>query len=137
MAVTEKNGIKLASEINRVISKSVELDNAQQLRLARLMDDIIMVDMHQHPMVMPADLSNLTSYLKNGEYGWCYEAVKHGGWTAVATANVFRGLINTSELSFASYSDVSGEVAMMLTDVSRHPDVVHVSNSSQILAAKQ
>ena len=109
MVITEKNGIALAIEINRVISKLVELDDAQQLRLARLMDDIVMVDMHQHTMVMPADLSNLTSYLKNGEYGWCYEAVKYGGWTAVATANVFRGLINTSELSFASYSDVSGE----------------------------
>ena len=88
-------------------------------------------------MIMPDDISDLTPYLRNGDYGWCYEGIKYGGWTAVATANVFRGLINTSELSFASYEDVSGEVAMMLTDVSRRPDIVKVLNSSQILSAKQ
>lgn len=137
MEFVEKHGIRLARELNRVFSKAVELDEQQELRFDRLMDDIVMVDIHQHPMIMPDDISALSSYLRNGEYGWCYEAVKHGGWTAVATANVFRGLINTPELSFASYSDVSGEVSVMLTDMSRHTDVVNVSNSSQILAAKQ
>ena len=137
MASVEKHGIKLAQELNRVTSKSVELDDGQELRFDRLMDDIVMIDIHQHPMIMPDDITALSSYLRNGDYGWCYEAVKHGGWTAVATANVFRGLINTSELSFASYQDVSGEVAMMLTDIERYSDIVKVLNSSQILAAKQ
>ena len=137
MAYVEKRGIKLALELSRVISKSVELNDEQELRFDRLMDDIVMVDIHQHPMIMPDDISDLSAYLRNGDYGWCYEAIKHGGWTAVATANVFRGLINTSELSFASFEDVSAEVALMLTDVSRRPDVVKTVNSSQILSAKQ
>ena len=137
MAHVEKHGIKLARELNRVSSRPVELDDEQELRFDKLMDDIVMVDIHQHPMIMPDDISDLTPYLRNGDYGWCYEAIKYGGWTAVATANVFRGLINTSELSFVSYEDVSGEVAMMLTDVSRRPDIVKVLNSSQILSAKQ
>ena len=77
MEFVEKHGIRLARELNRVFSKAVELDEHQELRFDRLMDDIVMVDIHQHPMIMPDDISALSSYLRNGEYGWCYEAVKH------------------------------------------------------------
>lgn len=130
-------GITLAKQVDRVPSMSVPLDGEQELRFQRLMDGLVMIDIHQHPMVAPEKIDHLTEYLRGGEYSWGYQAVKHGGWTAVTTANMFRGLINTPELSFVRFQDVLSEVGLMLADVSRQSDVVRVANASQIEAAKQ
>ena len=52
--------IPLAKEIDRVPSSTVPLDHAQELRFQRLMDPLIMVDVHVHPMVLPDDMEQLT-----------------------------------------------------------------------------
>ena len=56
--------IALAKEIDRVPSSTVPLDQAQELRFQRLMDPLIMVDVHVHPMVLPDDMEQLTAYLR-------------------------------------------------------------------------
>ena len=91
--------IPLAKEIDRVPSSTVPLDHAQEQRFQRLIDPLIMVDVHVHPMVLPEDMEQLTAYLRANDYRWGYQAVKHGGWTAVATANFYRGLVHTPDLS--------------------------------------
>ena len=58
----------------------------------------LMVDVHQHPMVLPEEMEELTAYLRANDYCWGYQAATHGGWTAVATANFYRGLVNTPDL---------------------------------------
>ena len=96
-----------------------------------------MIDLHQHPMVMPADLSQNWEYLRGDNYTWGYEAVRHGGFTAVGTANVHRGMLHTNEMSFIRFPDLLDEISMMLSDIERHDEVVKVSNAEQIEAAKQ
>ena len=91
--------IPLAKEIDRVPSSTVPLDDAQEQRFQRLMEPLVMVDVHVHPMVLPEDMEQLTAYLRANDYRWGYQAVKHGGWTSVATANFYRGLVNTPDLS--------------------------------------
>jgi membrane dipeptidase len=131
------NKIPLAKETGRVPSVTVPLDGEQERRYQRLMDEVIMIDVHQHPMVLPEDLGRFTEYLRSNNYRWGYQAVKGGGWTAVATANFFRGLMNTPELSFVDFQDVLGEIDLMLADVSQHQDVLKVTNAGEIESAKQ
>ena len=54
-----------------------------------------MIDLHQHPMVCPDNMDEFVEYLRVGDYRWGYEAIKHGGWSAVATANAFRGMVGS------------------------------------------
>ena len=54
--------IPLAKEIGRVSSVPVPLDSEQEKRYQRLIDEIAMVDVHQHPMVLPEDLGRFTEY---------------------------------------------------------------------------
>ena len=96
-----------------------------------------MIDLHQHPMVMPEDLGRNWEYLRGDSYTWGYEAVRHGGFTAVGTANVHRGMLNTNEMSFIRFADLLDEISMMLSDIERHDEVVKVSDAEQIEAAKQ
>ena len=92
--------IPLAKEISRVPSMTVPLDKEQEVRFQRLMEEIIMIDLHQHPMVFPEDMTRFVEYVREGKCRWGYRAVRHGGWTAVATANCLRGFLNTPEMSF-------------------------------------
>ena len=47
------NNIPLAQEIDRVPSSTVPLDAKEETRFDRIMDEAVMVDVHQHPFVMP------------------------------------------------------------------------------------
>ncbi len=75
--------IVLAKQIDRVPSTPVPLDAGQELRFRNLMEELVMVDIHQHPMVAPEDIGDLNAYLRGGDYSWGYQAVGHGGWTAL------------------------------------------------------
>ena len=96
-----------------------------------------MIDVHQHPFVCPEDMTRLVELLRGNKYEWGYEAVRHGGWTAVATANAFRGFVSTRDMSFTRFDDLLAEVGIMLSDLSLTDEAVLVGNADQIEAAKQ
>ena len=127
----------LASQVGRVPSMTVPLDARQESRFQRLLEESVMIDLHQHPMVMPEDFTQYWDYLRSDDYVWGYDAVREGGFTAVGTANVFRGMLNTNEMSFIRFSDLLDEISMMISDISRHEDVVQVGSASEIEAAKR
>ena len=129
--------IRQAKQIGRVPSMSVPLDTGQEKRYQKLVEDAVMVDVHQHPFVLPEDMGQFIDYLRTDSYSWGYEAVKHGGWTAVTTAHVFKGLVNAQDMSFVEYDDIVAEVSMMLADLSLQSDVVKVANAKDIESAKQ
>ena len=129
--------IPLARQIGRVTSSTVPLDTEQEARYERLIEDVIMVDVHQHPFVCPEDMDRLVEYLRGNKYEWGYDAVRHGGWTAVATSNAFRGFVNTHDMSFSRFEDLQTEVALMMSDLSLTDKAVQVSNADEIEAAKQ
>ncbi|HCP23575.1 MAG TPA: hypothetical protein DIT90_05540 [Dehalococcoidia bacterium] len=113
------------------------MDDAQEKRFQQLVADVTMIDLHQHPMVKPEDPNRLLEYLRGDSYAWGYEAVRHGGFTAVGTANVYRGMVNTDEMSFIRFTDLLDEIGIMLSDVGRHGEVTKISNADEIEAAKQ
>ena len=133
-----KTQIPLAKEIGRVPSMTIPLDAQQEKRFQRLMEEVVMLDLHEHPMVLPADMDDLVEYLRGDVYKWGYEAVKHGGWTAISTANILRGHVKTDDGSFIEFNDLVDEIGMMLSDLSNHGDMaVKVSNAGEIIAAKE
>src|SRR5215217_2033269 len=71
----------LAAQVGRVPSMRVPLDSAQELRFQRLLDDLLLIDVHQHPMVLPADATEMPAYFRANVYAWGFEAVKAGSWS--------------------------------------------------------
>ncbi len=131
------NSIPLAKQVVEGRSNAVTLDAGQEKRFQGLEEDVTMIDLHQHPMVKPEDPSRYMEYLRSGDYEWGYEAIRHGGFTAVGTANVYRGMLNAEDMSFIRFEDLLDEIGLMLSDVGRNDEVVKVSNSDEIEAAKQ
>ncbi len=83
-----EKSIPLAKQVIQGRPIAVTLGDDQENRFQRLVEETTMIDLHQHPMVKPEDPSQLWEYLRGSSYAWGYEAVRHGGFTAVGTANV-------------------------------------------------
>lgn len=116
----------------------VPLDQAQELRFRRLMDDLLLIDVHQHPMVLAADANEMPAYFRGNAYAWGFEAVKAGGWTAVATANLLSCLGKEPDASFSRFSDLVDEIGMMLGDVhKRSEQVVKITCAQDVINAQQ
>jgi len=116
----------------------VSLDAADERRFQRLMDDLVLIDMHQHPMVMPEDATQMPAYFRSNDYTWGFEAVRAGGWTTVATANLLSCLGKEPDPSFSRFGDLVDEVGMMLADVTKQgPDVTTIGCAEAILNARQ
>jgi membrane dipeptidase len=116
----------------------VALDRDQELRFERLMDTLVMVDLHEHPQVLTENMDDLLDYFRSREYAWGYDAVRAGGWTTVCTANVLSGTGFASEGSYIDFSDLTTEIALMLADLAWQGDGVRkVCHADDVLAAKQ
>ena len=128
----------LTKQVGRVPSMTLPLDSDGERRYQGLMEDLVMIDMHQHPMVCPDSMDDFIEYLSLGQYEWGYDAIRHGGWAAAATANAFRGMVGCPELSYIAFEDLADEVGMMVADVRMHrDDAVVVTNAEEILQAKE
>src|ERR1700736_4998018 len=128
----------LAAQTGRVPSMRVPLDQAQELRFQRLMEDLLLIDVHQHPMVLTEDANEMPAYFRANAYAWAFEAVQAGGWTTVATANLLSCLGKQPDASFSRFGDLVDELGMMLADVHKQSDqVVKVTRSQDILDAQQ
>src|SRR5215218_3975050 len=115
----------------------VPLDSAQELRFQRLLDDLLLIDVHQHPMVLPADATEMPAYFRANVYAWGFEAVKAGNWSTVATANLLSCLGKEPDASFSHFADLVDEIGMMLADVHKACDSVQkITRTDDILRAR-
>ena len=128
----------MAAQVGRVPSMVVPLDQEHERRFERLMDDLLMIDMHQHVQVLPEPVGDLFEHARERQYAWGYDAARAGGWSTVTTANGLSTIGFTREMSFVSFDDLATEIALMLADVAKQGDaVMPVSRSTDILAAQQ
>src|SRR4030088_2820087 len=114
----------MGAQVGRVPSMRVPLDHAQELRFQRLTEDLLLIDVHQHPMVLTADANELPAYFRGNAYKWGFEAVKAGGWTVVAPATLLSFLGKEPDASFSLFEDLVDEIGMMLADVHKQPEHV-------------
>jgi membrane dipeptidase len=102
------------------------------------MDDLLLIDVHQHPMVLADDANEMAAYFRGNAYVWGFEAVKAGGWTVVTTANLLSCLGKEPDASFSHFGDLVDEIGMMLAAVHKHCETVaRISRLQDILDAQQ
>ena len=128
----------MAAQVDRVPSSVVPLSSDEETRFERIMDQAVMIDVHQHPFVLPESMDGFMEFLRAASrFQWGYQAAIAGGWSAVTTSNFFTALYKVSDMSFVEYDDIAAEVGGMLADVASQDDVVRVGNADEILAARQ
>lgn len=116
----------------------IPLDASQELRYQRLMEDLVLIDVHQHPMVLADNATEMPAYFRGNAYEWGFEAVRAGGWTTVATANLLSCLGKEPDASFSHFDDLVDEVGMMLADVHKQSaSVLKITRTQDILDAQR
>src|SRR5699024_2266619 len=73
----------LAPELGRVPAYDLGLDSEQEERTQRLIQDNIIISLHDHPFVLPADPSQIREYNRTGRQRTGYLGLSKSGMTAV------------------------------------------------------
>ena len=132
------NNFPMSAQVGRVPSSIVPLSRDEETRFERIMDQAVMIDVHQHPFVLPESMDRFIEFLRSANrFEWGYQAAIAGGWSAVTTSNFFTALYKVSDMSFVEYDDIAAEVGGMLADVASQDDVMRVGNADEILSARQ
>jgi membrane dipeptidase len=115
--------ITLAAQVGRVASMRVSLDAAQERRFERLMDDLLLIDMHQHTLVMPENIDDAYIYAAERNFVWGYDAIRAGRWSMVGAACNMSALMRGADGSFIAFDDLVDEIGLMLADLACQVDV--------------
>ena len=128
---------RLAVQVGRVPSMVVPLNARDEIRPQDLLSDLLLIDLHQHTLVMPADLADAYAYATSHAFTWGYDAIRAGRWSTVGAACNMAALMRGVDSSFLAFDDLRDEIALMLAEIARHAGVVAVASAADIECAHQ
>lgn len=120
----------LCAEIDRVPPyQSASLSDEQQARVDRLLTDSLVISLHDHPSVMPEDVTELVDVIRTGRERTGFEGLARSGMSALFD-NFMDGTSCVTSLAGWKWTDVIADVGMRLCDIA-HQDYVVLATSVQ------
>jgi membrane dipeptidase len=126
---------KLAAEIDRVPSKQVEVTAEQERLVWEILDETVVVALHEHPFVVPEDLSNFFEYRRQGRDATGYQGLSVSGIDVVFD-NLMDGTASITSRSGWKWDDIVYDLGMRLSDISHQKFLVWAGSVHDILRAK-
>lgn len=127
---------ELAAEIDRVPSRRVQVSTADEQRVRRLLAENIVVSLHDHATVAPADVAEMSEYRRHGREWTAYEGLSVSGLDAVFDA-LMGGTATITSSAGWKWDDVVFDLGMRLCDIAHQDLLVVAPTRAAILAAKQ
>ncbi len=125
----------LCEEIGRVSSTTVDVSDVEDKRVRRLMDEGIVISLHDHAMSVPEDTGKIIEYFSNGRIHTGYQGLSQSGLDAVFDALLDGIAIITSKMGW-KWTDVIHDLGMRLSDIAHQDFVVHALTVDDIRQAK-
>jgi membrane dipeptidase len=126
----------LVPQIGRVPSRKVEVSDAQERRVQRLLDENLVVSLHDHAHVAPSDLGDMAEYRRQGREWTGYEGLSVSGLDAIFDA-LMGGTATITSRAGWKWSDIVHDLGMRLSDISHQDMVVKAGTIAEIRAAKR
>lgn len=127
-------GFKLAPELDRVESELVTLTADEEQRLQGLIKDTILVSLHEHVGVFPADMGEAPEYTHEGRMATAFEALGRAHWDAVFD-NLMDGILNIESPHGWKWTEVLHDLGMRLCDLAHQDFVIHCTGVDDIIRA--
>ena len=124
----------LAPEIDRVPAAPVALDAEQERRVARLLDELLMISMHEHLGVFPEDVAETPKYAREGRMATAFEGLGASRWDCVFD-NLMDGICTITSKSGWKWGDVLFDLGMRLADIAHQDFVIHALRTRDIRRA--
>lgn len=113
---------KLAKEVSRVASAAPSLTTGQEARARRLMEQNIVISLHDHAFILPEDVGEIREYHRAGRDWTAYEGLSVSGLDAIFDAFMDGTAMITSKAGW-KWDDIIWDVGMRLSDIA-HQDMV-------------
>nr|MDT0658129.1 membrane dipeptidase [Micromonospora sp. DSM 115978] len=134
-AGTDYREFTLAPELDRVPAYAgISLSDAQRDRTAKLLTENIVISLHDHPSVFPAEIGETVEYNRTARHRTGYAGLARSGLTAVFDNLMDGTCCITSQMGW-KWSDVIADLGMRLSDVAHQDFLVKVERLADITAA--
>jgi membrane dipeptidase len=126
-AGTDYQDFELCAELGRVPAyRGIDLSTADRERVERLLNENIVISLHEHPTVMPEDITELVDIIRTGRERTGFEGLARSGMTAVFD-NFMDGTSCVTSSAGWKWTDVIADVGMRLCDLA-HQDHVFLAH---------
>ncbi|MFI0370725.1 dipeptidase [Actinomadura sp. 1N219] len=116
----------LAPELDRLPAYDLGLTPEQDERRQALINDNIVISLHDHPTRHAQDLGQAFDYIRTGRQHTAYEGLSRSGLTAVFD-NLLGGTCCVTSKSGWKWDDVLYDLGMRLSDIA-HQDYIRVAH---------
>jgi membrane dipeptidase len=128
---------KLAAEVGRVAPYAdLALPAQQAERGRRLLDDSIVISLHEHPSVFPDDVTETIDYNRTGRQHTGYEGLARSGLTAVFD-NFMDGTACVTSQAGWKWTDILADLGMRFSDIAHQDFVVKAEKVADIRRAHE
>jgi len=118
---------KLAKEIGRVEPYAYPVSEAQERDVQRLLEEQIVVSVHDHSSVFPEDASEILDYVHQGREWTGYEGLSASG-IDVLFENFMDGTALITSSAGWKWTDVIHDIGMRYSDIA-HQDMVFIAQT--------
>jgi len=133
---TDFREFALAQELDRVPSRKVEVNDAQEERVQRLLDEHLVISLHDHCFVVPADFADLAEYRRQGRDVTGYAGMARSGLDAVFDCLMDGTATITSKAGW-KWDDIIYDLGMRLSDIAHQEFFVRGETLNDIRRAKE
>src|SRR3954452_15835198 len=127
---------KLACEVERVPSKSVEVSEEQEARAQKLLEQNLVISLHDHAFVVPEDPDQIFEYRRAGRDWTGYEGLAVSGMDAIFDCLMNGTAVITSKAGW-KWDDIIWDLGMRLSDIAHQDMVIRADTTEDIVRAKQ
>src|SRR6266852_74392 len=133
---TDYREFKLAKELDRVPSRKVEVSDAQEERVRRLLDENLAISLHDHCFIVPEDFDDLAAYRRQGRDFTGYAGMAISGLDAVFDCLMDGTATITSKAGW-KWDDIIYDLGMRMSDIAHQEFVIRGESLDDIKRAKE
>jgi membrane dipeptidase len=126
---------RLANELGRVPEHRVAVRPEEEARVQRLLEENVVISLHDHPTLVPEDLRELFDYRRQGRDFMAYRALSQSGLDAVFD-NMMDGTAIVTSKNGWKWDDIVYDLGMRLADIAHQDFVIHARTVADIRRAK-
>ena len=110
----------LAREVDRVDPFLVPLNAEEEARVTRLTEETVLVSLHEHLGLFPADISQTPAMVREGRQATAFEGLSHAHWDAVFD-NLLDGICTMHSKGGWKWEEILQDLGIRLCDLA-HQD---------------
>jgi len=122
---------ELAREVGRVPEHPVPLSDEEETRTRRLVDELVLISLHEHLGTFPADISDTPAYVGEGRMSTAFEGLAASWWDCVLD-NLMDGVCTIESKSGWKWTEVLHDLGMRLCDLAHQDFLIHCTGVADI-----